>query len=173
MRERDNQKDLERHESMRGYFAYELYRQMETNDKIFLITADLGWGMMDKIKADFPDRFLNVGASEQSAIGIAVGLAEMGKVPVVYSITPFLLYRPFETIRNYIDHERIPVKLIGGGRNDDYHIDGWSHHAFEDRQIMEILGNINAVWPQSKEEMREVVKAMIETDEPWYVNLRR
>jgi transketolase len=51
---------------------------------------------------------------------------------VVYSITPFVLYRPFEWIRNYLDHEKIPVKLVGGGRDKDYGYLGFSHWAEED-----------------------------------------
>jgi transketolase C-terminal domain/subunit len=53
-------------------------------------------------------------------IGAATGMAMEGKIPVVYSITPFLLYRPFVFLRNYLHHENIPVKLVGGGRNKDY-----------------------------------------------------
>ena len=94
---------MKRHDTMRGWFAYELYQQMKKNKNIWLVTGDLGYKMFDSIKDDFPDRFLNAGSSEQAMMGIAVGLALKGKIPFVYSITPFLLYRSFETIRNYIN----------------------------------------------------------------------
>src|SRR3989344_6223554 len=94
-----------RHNSMRGWFAYELYKQMIKDKRIWLLVGDLGYKAFDYIKRDFPNRFLNCGASEQAMVGIATGLALDGKVPFVYSITTFLLYRPFETIRNYIDRE--------------------------------------------------------------------
>ena len=106
---------LERHDSMRGWFAYEMYNQMVQNPDIYVVTEDLGYAMFDRIKRDFPERFINVGAAEQTMMGVAVGLAMEGKIPVVYSITPFLLYRPFETIRNYIQNEEIPVIMVGGG----------------------------------------------------------
>jgi len=64
---------------------------------------------VDKIREDYPQRFLNTGAIRQAMMGIAVGLALEGKIPFVYTNLPFLLYRPFETLRNYVDHERIPV----------------------------------------------------------------
>lgn len=158
---------------MRRVFADELYKQMEKNDKIWVVTADLGYKMLDQIRDDFPHRFLNTAAAEQAAVGIAVGLALEGKILFVYSITPFLLYRPFETIRNYLNHEKIPVKLVGSGRNDDYKQDGFSHHAFEDRQVMQIFSNIKPYWPETKEEIPALVEEIINNNQPCYLNLRR
>lgn len=158
---------------MRGYFAYAVYQAMQKDDRIWVVTGDLGYGMWDKIKADFPKRFLNVGAAEQSMVGVGVGLALGGKIPVLYSITTFLLYRPFETIRNYINNEKIPVKLIGSGRDRDYAHDGMSHWAEEDRRVMAILGNIKSVWPETKEEIPGLVEKMLADNSGWYINLRR
>ena len=166
-------KETEKHDSQRGEFAYELYNQMIDNEDIVVVTADLGFGLFDKIKRDFPDRFYNVGASEQAAMGVAVGMALEGKIPVIYSITPFLLYRSFETIRNYINQEQTPVILIGGGRNDDYAHDGPSHHAFEDRQIMEIFDRIDSYWPDDKEEIPLLLEKVLTGRRPAYINLRR
>ena len=95
---------------MRKCFADALHSQMAENRKIWVITADLGYKMWDRVREDYPDRFINVGAAEQVMVGIGIGLALEGKIPILYSITPFLLYRPFESIRNYIDREKIPVK---------------------------------------------------------------
>jgi len=169
-------KDLDikyRHNSMRGWFAYELYKQMAKDERIWLIVGDLGYKAFDYIKRDFPGRFLNCGASEQAMTGIATGMALNGKIPFVYSITTFLLYRPFETIRNYINHEKIPVKLIGSGRNKNYVHDGFSHWAEEDKEVLKIFGNIEALWPENKEEIPGIVDRMINDNNPWYLNLRR
>lgn len=165
--------ETERHDSMRGWFAYEVYNHMVDNKDIFVVVGDLGYGMFDKIKRDFPDRFINTGAAEQSMIGVGVGLAEMGKIPFVYSITPFLLYRGFETIRNYINREKVPVKLIGSGRDKDYLHDGFSHWAEEDRHIMGNFKNIWCKWPETKEELPNLVGEMVTNKEPYYCNLRR
>ena len=158
---------------MRAIFASLVYEKMKANNKIWVLVNDLGYKMWDKVRNDFPDRFINVGAAEQSLIGIAVGLALEGKIPIVYSISTFLLYRPFETIRNYINHEKIPVKLVGGGRGKDYLHDGISHWAQEDKQIMKIFKNIEAKWPNKVEEIPNLVTDMIKSNSPWYVNLRR
>ena len=162
-----------RFNSQSGYFADTLYDEMESNKDIWVLTGDVGYGVLDDIKRDFPDRFVNTGAAEQSLLDIGVGLAMSGKIPICYSITPFLLYRGFETIRNYIDHERIPVILVGRGRDKDYSNCGFSHWAEEDKYIMRNFKNIWSVWPETKEEILDLVKEMIETSKPFYCNLRR
>ena len=98
---------------MRKAFSERLHLEMAKNKDIVVLTGDLGYGLWDRIRIDYQDRFFNVGSSEQLMMGMASGMAMEGKIPVVYSITPFLLYRPFEFIRNYVDHEKLPVKLIG------------------------------------------------------------
>ncbi len=160
-------------EDFRKHFAQLLYEKMQENSKIWLITGDLGFGLWDKILQDFPDRFLNTGAAEQAMMGIAVGLAQSGKIPIVYSITPFLLYRPFETIRNYIHFEKIPVKLIGSGRDQDYETEGFSHWATEDRQVMKIFSNIEARWPETIDELDRFSSELFQSDLPYYLNLKR
>ena len=158
---------------MRRLFADLIYQQMVKNKDIWVISDDLGYKMWDQIREKLPERFINVGAAEQAMMGIAVGLALEGKIPIVYSITTFLLYRPFETIRNYINYEKIPVKLIGSGRDKDYSHNGISHWAEEDRDVMKIFKNIKSSWPKDNMELDKLVKEMINDKNPWYLNLKR
>lgn len=144
---------------------------MATDSRIFLLTADLGYGILDDIRRDFPDRAVNVGSCEQLMIGTAVGLANSGFVPVCYSITPFLLYRPFEMIRNYVNHEKLNVKLVGSGRDKDYSHDGITHWAEDDLAIMKCLSNISLFKP--KELTDDVFKTFLFSDKPTYLNLSR
>ena len=158
---------------MRRCFADVLYSRMVSNKRIWIVTADLGYKMWDQIKTDFGDRFINVGSAEQALVTLGIGLALEGKIPFVYSITPFLLYRPFESIRNYINYEKIPVKLIGAGRGRDYSCDGPSHWAEEDREIMKILTNIRSRWPQTNAEIPVLIDELLENNWPYYVNLKK
>lgn len=159
---------------MRKRFAEEIYRHMQTNKDIWVIVGDLGYGIWDKVRNEFPDRFINTGAAEQAMVGIACGLALEGKIPIVYSITPFLLYRPFETIRNYVDHEKIPVRLIGSGRGQDYHNEGFSHWATEDEVIMKkVFKNIQVGYPEYEDDIVPLVDTMLKYKKPYYINLRR
>lgn len=158
---------------MRRLFFKLLYDHMKRDKRIFALTGDLGYIGFDRIRDDFPDRFLNTGAAEQAMIGIACGLAMSGKIPVVYSITPFLLYRPFETIRNYIDHEKLNVKLIGSGRDSDYEHDGFSHYAGDDRKIMKNFKHIQSCWPEYKEDLPDILSMILSRNRPYYLNLKR
>ena len=102
--------------------------EMKQNDNIILLVGDVGYKIFDHLREEFPSRVINAGASEQLMIGMAAGLAMDGKIPVCYSITPFVLQRPFEFIRNYLNHESIPVKLVGSGRDEDYGVCGESDY---------------------------------------------
>lgn len=157
---------------MRKQFANLLHQKMALNENIWLLTGDLGYGLWDKIRIDYPKRFINVGSSEQLMLGIASGMAMEGKIPYVYSITPFLLYRPFEWIRNYLDHEKLPVKLIGGGRKKDYGYLGFSHWAEEDKIVMSAFSNINCFWPDENE-LPEVLNNSLQNNLPCYINLAK
>mgnify|MGYP003111403395 FL=1 len=158
---------------MRKQFSERLHQEMAKNKDLFLLTGDLGYGLWDRIRIDYPNRFYNVGSSEQLMMGMAAGLAMDGKIPIVYSITPFLLYRPFETIRNYIDHEQLPVKLIGGGRDKDYGYLGFSHWAEEDKQIMKVFKNIKTIHPKNIEIMNKNFNWILDKKTPVYMNLKR
>ncbi|MAL09019.1 MAG: hypothetical protein CMF74_05060 [Maricaulis sp.] len=158
---------------MRKQFSERLHQEMAKNKDLFLLTGDLGYGLWDRIRIDYPNRFYNVGSSEQLMMGMAAGLAMDGKIPIVYSITPFLLYRPFETIRNYVDHEQLPVKLIGGGRDKDYGYLGFSHWAEEDKQIMKVFKNIKTIHPKNIEIMNKNFNWILDKKTPVYMNLKR
>lgn len=161
------------HDSIRGYFAAALHDEMKKDDRIWCLTGDLGWGMLDKIRDDFPKRFVNVGASEQLLVGAAVGLALSGKIPFCYSITTFLIYRAFEWIRNYLSHEQIPVFLIGSGLDDDYKHDGISHQPFEVKEVLNVFPNIHQYYPSVKTQIPRLVHQMIEDNKPAFMCLRR
>ncbi len=127
---------------MRKTFSKILHELMEKDENIIFITADLGYGLWDTVRSSFPDRSYNVLSSEQLMLGMATGFALEGKISICYSITPFVLYRPFEFVRNYLDHEKIPVKLVGGGRDKDYGYLGFSHWADDDLKIYSCFENI-------------------------------
>lgn len=161
------------HQSQRGIFAYELYKRMIKDQRVFLLVGDLGYHVFDRHFLLFPDRCFNVGASEQAMLDMAAGLAYAGKTPVCYSITPFLLYRPFETLRTYINYEKLNVKLVGSGRNRDYEKDGISHWADDAGLVLQALPEIQCLWPKIKEEIPEMVKTMFRNKKPYFLSLRR
>ena len=158
---------------MRKTFAKELLDHAMTDKRIILLTGDLGMVLWDEFQHLLPDQYINCGASEQAMLDIAVGLSYAGKIPVVYSITPFLLYRPFETIRTYIDHEKLNIKLIGSGRDDDYEVDGYSHDATDAPHILNTLPNIVQMYPLTKKDIPSVVNVALKDTRPVFISLQR
>lgn len=170
---KDRLRNYPRHHSQRGEFAFELYKQMVKNENIWLVLPDLGYKMFDSHCQDFPDRVVICGASECAAIGVCVGLALKGKIPFIFSITNFILYRPYEWLRNYVNHENIPIKLIGGGRDKDYQVDSFTHTCEEAKDILKTLPKIVQFWPMEIKDIPLVVKQMVENNKPSFVSLKR
>ena len=162
---------LNLHPSQRGYFAGALFDAMEKDDSIYLILVDLGYKTFDQHFAKFPTRCINTGASEQAALGIAVGLAQSGKKPFVYTITSFFL-RAAETISLYLEHENANVCLVGAGRNDDYLHDGYTHFAHKAQEFITNMG-IESFYPIEKEEVPEIVKTILGRKGPTFISLKR
>ncbi len=149
---------------------------MERNDNIIVISADMGYGLLDDIKNYFPSRFFNVGSAEQLMIGAASGMAMEGKLPICYSITPFAIYRPFEFIRNLMNIEQLPIKIAGGGRDKDYGYLGHTHWAEEDLKVLSVLTNLSLYKPSelySTEELNIVFKDCLYNNKPSYINLKK
>ena len=98
---------------MRRKFG-KIINELATKDKkIFLIVGDIGYGIFDDFRKNHPKRFINLGICEQSLIGFAAGLSLEGYKPWVYTITPFLIERPFEQIKLDIDQQKANVNLVG------------------------------------------------------------
>lgn len=165
---------------MRRIFKDELHKRMETDKDIFVLVGDLGFGMFNDIQKDFPDRFINCGASEQAMMGMAVGLAYKGKRVFVYSITNFLIYRPFETIRNYIMQENLPICLVAAGRDKDYESDGISHHSTDVKAVLGALEsvtplevNLKTYFPDDKDQISDILDEILLICSPSFISLRR
>lgn len=157
--------------SQREDFAELLHQEMAINPKLRLLTADLGYGILDKVRRDYPHRCIDFGAAEQLMIGAAVGMAIEKLPPICYSITPFVLYRPFEWLRNFMHHDQIPVKLVGAGRDRDYGHLGFTHWAEEDEAVLRSLPNITVFKPQT--DVRADFMQWLYNAKPAYLNLRK
>lgn len=156
---------------MRKQFADWLHEQMGRDPRLRLVTADIGYGLWNQIRLDYPHQFIDVGAAEQLQIGVGAGLALAGLKPVCYSITPFLLYRPFEWLRNLLHTDGIPVKLVGGGRDRDYGTLGATHWAEDDERILATLPNIRMFKPATADPL--IFREFLNHHGPAYLNLAK
>ncbi len=127
----------------------------EKDMSIVLLTGDVEQEM-EPFKRQYPNRFFNVGLTEQSMISIAAGMAIEGLRPIVYSITPFLLERPFEQIKIDIDEQKLPVMLIG---NSDYPTHGATHRPLNAEGLVALFKNIHGYFPRN---VQETEKAMLD-----------
>lgn len=158
---------------MRKTFGNIIAEYLSKDENVWLLTGDLGFGVLDEARKTCPERVYNVGAAEQLMVGAAVGLSHNNKIPICYSITPFVIFRPFEFIRNYLDHEQAPVKLVGTGREKDYGHLGFSHWAIDDEKALSIFPNISIYKPETNEDLIHCFEDFLYNDKPSYLNLRR
>ncbi|MCL5238003.1 MAG: transketolase [Nitrospirae bacterium] len=110
------------------------------DERIMLLVCDMGFGVTDNFKREFPDRIFNMGIMEQGTVGIAAGMAMTGLIPVVYSIVNFLAFRALEQVRNDVVLQGLNVKFIATGVNDYFKFLGPSHCCGEDdKKIMQLI----------------------------------
>ena len=156
---------------MRARFFAALTELAEENPSVLLLTADLGYLVVDVFRDRFPDRFLNVGVAEQNMVGVATGLAEAGYVPFIYSITPFVVLRPYEFIRNGPVQHGLPVRIVGIGGGFEYGNDGLSHYGLEDVAVLRALPGIDIVTPADGGQVRAALLATWDRPGPVYYRL--
>lgn len=116
-------------------------KKAEKDNKIWLLTGDLGYGFLHPFAKKYFDRFVNCGIIEQSMVGIACGLALMGKKVFVYSTSTFLIFRALEQIRNDVGYQKLDVTLVGTA-GPQYNFLGYTHviQEEEDEKVLEIIG---------------------------------
>ena len=125
--------------------------------RVFLLTADLGFTVVERFAAQFPSRFLNVGVAEANMVGIASGLAVSGFIPYAYSIATFASMRAYEQFRNGPILHHLPVRLIGIGGGYAYGHAGATHFALEDLGIGRIQPNLTVIAPADPAQTRSAV----------------
>ena len=156
---------------MRKTFINTLIELSDKDKRMFLLTGDLGFSILEEFKNRFPDRFFNMGVAEQNMMGVAAGLALSGKIVFVYSIIPFLTMRCFEQIRNDICFQNLNVRLVGIGAGLAYGPAGATHHALEDIAIMRSLANMTILSPGDPRETETSIRLAAYKSGPVYIRL--
>ncbi len=156
---------------MRKQFINTLVELAEDDARIVLLTADLGFMVLEPFIDRFPDRFFNVGVAEQNMIGMATGLAEAGFIPFAYSIATFASLLPYEFIRNGPVLHNLPVRIIGVGGGFEYGHAGITHHALEDIGVMRTQPGLQVIAPADYEQTRAALLASWDAPGPIYFRL--
>jgi len=158
---------------MRTAFFRTLKELAEHDERIHLIVADLGFGIVEPFAERFPTRFLNAGVAEQNMTGIATGLALCGKVVFTYSIANFPTLRCLEQVRNDVCYHNANVKIVAVGGGFAYGSLGMTHHATEDLAIMRALPGMVVVAPGDPIETELATRAIATHSGPCYLRLGR
>ncbi len=158
---------------MRKAFIQSLVNLASKDDRVVLLTGDLGYLVIEEFIEKFPDRFFNVGVAEQNMLGLATGLAEAGFIPFVYSITPFATLRAFEFIRNGPVYHQLPVRIIGIGQGVEYAMNGFSHYALEDVAVMRTQPDLTIIAPADDAQTRNAILQTQAHQGPIYFRLSK
>lgn len=156
---------------MRTTFIKTLTQLAARDQKLILVTGDLGFSVFEEFQKLYPKQYLNLGVSEQSMTGFAAGLALEGFTPIIYSINPFITMRNFEQIRNDICYQGVNVKIVSVGAGFSYGPYGHTHHGLEDIGIMRILPELTILCPGDPIEVELAVTYALKHTGPHYIRL--
>ncbi len=158
---------------MRNHLINKITEFAGQNENIMLITADLGFSVIEKFKERFPNRYINVGIAEQNMATVAAGLALEGNTVFIYSIGNFPTLRCIEQIRNDICYHNANVKILAVGSGFAYGTLGMTHHATEDLAIMRALPNMKVFTPCDSISAEAIAQDICRINGPCYVRLER
>lgn len=156
---------------MRDSYIHSIYKATRLNSDVLCIVGDIGSFLLRHYIKDFPQNFYNLGAAEANMVGVAAGLALSGKIPFVYTITPFITARCFEQIKVDVCYNNANVKLVGVGSGVSYGTMGSTHHSLEDIAIIRALPNMVILSPSDPFEVEEAVFAAMKYRGPTYIRL--
>jgi transketolase len=154
---------------MRRRFGKIISQLAEKDEKIYVIVGDIGYRVFDEFRDKFPNRFINMGICEQSIISVASGMALEGLKPWVYTITPFLIERPFEQIKLDIDQQNVNVNLVGFA---DYPTLGPTHTEINAKKMMKLFNNIESLFPSDGDETEKMILQAYEREGPSFISLK-
>lgn len=144
---------------MRSAFVRALVELAAQDERILLLTGDLGYLALEPFIEAYPTRFFNCGVAEQNMVGMATGLAEAGFIPFVYSIVNFSVMRPFEFIRNGAVLHNLPVRVVGVGGGMAYGTNGATHYGLEDIALMRTQPTLTVIAPADRDQTGPALRA--------------
>lgn len=166
--------EIIRQQDTRREFINALIELAEKDDKIVLIIPDVGFNYIEEFSKRFPDRFFNLGVTEQSTMTIAAGLALSGFRPYVYSMINFVVFRPYEVVRNAVCLHKANVKIIGVKGSEKYKFLGFSHNLIakdEEMKILENLPNFKCFIADTPKEVKKVIFKTYQMKSPCYIRI--
>ena len=158
----------------RAAYGHILKTEVYKNPNVVVLEADLGNATKSNaFKEVAPERYFNMGISEQDLIGTAAGFAAAGKIPLASTFAVFATGRAFEQVRNSVCYPKLNVKICATHAGLTVGADGGSHQAIEDISLMRTLPNMTVINPADAKEAEAAVLAAIDYQGPVYIRLGR
>lgn len=158
---------------MRNRVIKEIVELAKNDERIMLLTADLGFNVVEVFADEYPKRYINVGIAEQNMTAVAAGLAMEGNMVFTYSIANFPTLRCMEQIRNLVCYHNANVKILAVGGGFAYGTLGMTHHGTEDIGMMRCLPNMKVYVPADEIEAVECLRDLYSYDGPAYLRMAR
>jgi len=166
--------EIIKQQDARREFIDALIELAEKDDRVVLIVPDVGFNYIDEFQRRFPIRFYNFGVTEQSTMIIAAGLAISGFKPYVYSMINFMIFRPYEMVRNAVCMHNANVKIIGVEGSEKYKFLGFSHNLIakdEEIKVLENLPNLKYFVAKNPGEVKNIILETYRINSPCYVRI--
>ncbi|HLQ29582.1 MAG TPA: transketolase C-terminal domain-containing protein [Ktedonobacteraceae bacterium] len=155
--------------TMRQQMGQTVKELIESDERLVVVLAEISTGYFEG--TSHPERVINVGIMEQTMTSVAAGMALEGFIPVVHSITPFLVERPFEQIKDDFCYQGLGGKFISTGASYDYSTEGMTHHGPGDVQILRSLPGMQIVVPGTATEFERLFRETYANGSPTYYRL--
>ena len=143
---------------MRRIFPKIIEQLMTKDKKIFCLLGDIGIFSFRNIFKKFANRILNMSTMEQTMLGFGAGLSKAGYIPIIHTITPFLVLRALEQIKVDFVYNKLSCNIVSVGGSNDYAKLGTTHHCFEDISILSNYDDINLFLPSNPQEFDYLFK---------------
>jgi len=151
-----------------------LVKRAKTNEDLVVLTSDSrGSAKLAEFGETYPERMIEVGIAEQNIVGIASGLALVGKRPFAVSPAPFLSMRSIEQVKVDVAYSRQNVKLVGISGGVSYGQLGMSHHSLQDFAVTRAIPDLQVLCPADRFETEAMFNTLIDSDKPAYIRLGR
>lgn len=144
-------------------------QELASNDDRFICMTAENRALIKNLPAILGNRFIDTGITEQTMVGMAAGLALMGRIPILHALATFLTLRAFEFIRTDVGIANFPVKLTGfisGILSDG---NGPTHQALEDISIMRGIPGMQVFAPADEQDMCLMLKTIWKSTAPTYL----
>jgi transketolase len=160
--------------ALRDVFGRTLADLADRDPRILVLDGDVGSSTgVGPYEAAHPDRFLQMGVTEQNMLGVAAGLATIGFVPFISAFACFSVARALDSIRVLIAQTGLDVKITGGYSGQLTGMTGKTHQIFNDIAIMRSLANVTVLAPADEAETRQAITAVAATPGPAYLQITR